>query len=196
MTKEVQRVNLALNKAKSGFCVCLISSGDPGVYGMAGLAFELLGEGEQLLVEVIPGLTAASSCAALLGAPLMHDYVNISLSDRLTDKDLILKRVKLAVEGDFVIVLYNPRSRSRIKPFAQACEILLTRCRPDTPVGIVRNAYRKNQSVKIIQLQELKNHVEDIDMFTTIIVGNSTSFVKNRRMVTPRGYLKKIKNKK
>lgn len=192
MTQEVERVQIALDKAHQGSSVALISSGDPGVYGMAGLALEMLEKGQSPDVEIIPGVTAACACAALLGAPLMHDYVTISLSDRLTDLALIMKRIKLAVEGDFVIVLYNPRAKKRTKPFAQACQILTRHKSLNTPVGIVKAAFRQSQRVSIISLGELSASAQDIDMTTTIFIGNSTTVVENGKMITPRGYKKKV----
>ncbi len=194
MTKEVQRVKLAIEKALEGKKVGLISSGDAGVYGMAGLALELLPNKRDFGfdIEIIPGIIAATSCASLLGAPLMHDFCVISLSDLLTDIELIKRRLEMAGLGDFVIVLYNPRSKKRTAPLKQAWQILMKHRQPQTPVGIVRNAYRDDQEVKITCLKDLLK-AENIDMRTTIIVGNSRTYVKGKFMITPRGYLSEKK---
>lgn len=193
MTQEIDRVNQALEQVRYGKMVSLISSGDPGLYGMAGLAFDLTRDGEEIAIEVIPGVTAALSCAAILGAPIMHDMAIISLSDRLTDKELIIKRVQSVVESDFVIALYNPRSQTRTELFDEVCDLLNIHRSSDTPVGLVRQAYREGQTNIITSLGELKSHRERIDMFTTIIVGNSTTRVKNGHMITARGYEAKMK---
>lgn len=191
MTQEIDRVRTAIECARQGKVVALISSGDAGIYGMAGLAFDLLGD-DQMPVEVVPGVTAAVSCAALLGAPIMHDSAIISLSDRLTEKEDILTRVRYAAEGDFVIVLYNPRSRTRTALFDEACDILSAVRAKTGPVGLVWHAYREEESTDIISLGELKEQADRIDMFTTIIIGNSTTTVKQGRMVTARGYAAKM----
>jgi len=189
MTQEVRRAKEAIEKALAGNDVCLISSGDPGIYGMAGLILELLTEEEmsQIRIEIIPGITAASSCASLLGAPLMNDFAVISLSDLLTDRKTIERRVESACQGDFVIVFYNPKSRERISPFEAAWQILMKRRSPKTPVGIVRNARREDEEVLITSLEKMFE-VKQIDMGTAIIVGNSKTYVKGRYMITPRGY--------
>ena len=187
MTHEVERARQAIDRAKAGCRVCLVSSGDPGVYGMAGLVLELLREDERIEVEIIPGVMASSASAAILGAPLMHDFAVISLSDLLTDLRLIEERVEAAAKADFVIALYNPKSKKRIEPFERACNILMKHRNPQTPVGIVRDCEREGQSVRIILLKDLPEF-KDIDMTTTIIVGNSASYVKGKYMITPRGY--------
>lgn len=190
MTQEVERARQAIDKAKEGYQVCLVSSGDPGVYGMAGLVLELLKEDERIKVEIIPGVMASSASAAILGAPLMHDFAVISLSDLLTDLGLIEQRVEAAAKADFVIALYNPKGKKRAKPLQKAWQILM-RCKsPKTPVGIVRNCERANQEVKITTLKAMRSF-KNIDMVTTIIVGNSQTFVKGNYMITPRGYFKK-----
>lgn len=195
MTQEVRRAGLAVEKALAGNDVCLISSGDPGIYGMAGVILELLGkeEAEKIEIEIIPGITAASSCASLLGAPLMNDFAVISLSDLLTDPRIIERRVESACQGDFVIVFYNPKSKKRIKPLETAWQILMKYRSPQTPVGIVRNARRANEEVVIISLEDMFK-VEQIDMGTTVVVGNSKTYVKGRYMITPRGYELKTEN--
>ncbi len=189
MTEEIKRSISAIEEAKKGKRVCVISSGDPGVYGMAGLVLELLAKKglDSIEVEVIPGIPAASSCASLLGAPLMHDFVNISLSDLLTKRGLIKKRIELAARGDFVIALYNPKSKKRLSLIEEAWKILMKHRPPETPVGIVRNAYRPGQEVIVSTLKNLLD-IKQIDMLTTIIVGNSQTFVKGGFMITPRGY--------
>lgn len=188
MTREVERAREAIQKALIGNSVCFISSGDPGVYGMAGLALELITpeEADMISIEVIPGIIAATSCASMLGAPLMHDFATISLSDLLTDIKLIEKRVELACRGDFVIALYNPKSKKRTEPLSRAWKILMKHKSPATPVGIVRNAGRKHSRVIITTIMDMLNH--DIDMLTTIIIGNSNTYVKGEYMITKRGY--------
>jgi len=189
MTQEAKRARYSIDQAKKGRKVCLVSSGDPGVYGMAGVVYEFLRKKEQkdLSIEIIPGISAFSSAASLLGAPLMNDFAVISLSDRLTDLKIIEKKVEFAAKGDFVIVLYNPKSKKRVIPLKRAWEILMRHKLSQTPVGIVRNAYRNSESIEI---SELKNMMcsKNIDMFTTIIVGNSLTYVKGKYMITSRGY--------
>src|SRR3989339_531395 len=186
MTQEVERARQAIDKAKEGFRVCLVSSGDPGVYGMAGLVLELLQEDDKIKVEIIPGVMASSGSAAILGAPLMHDFAVISLSDLLTDLKLIEERVKAAAKADFVIALYNPKSTKRTEPFKRAWQILMNYKSPQTPVGIVRNCEREKQEVSITTLKDMLTY-EPIDMVTTIIVGNSQTYVKGKYLITPRG---------
>ena len=164
----------------------LVSSGDPGVYGMAGLMLEIADN--KVEVEIIPGVTAANSAAAVLGAPLMHDFAVISLSDLLTPKELIEKRLNAAAEADFVVCLYNPASHGRPEHFKWACDILLKHKSPETPAGWVSNIGRKDQDYKIMSLKEIRD--EKLDMFCTAIIGNSQTKIKNNKMITPRGYLK------
>jgi len=192
MTQELTRAGKAIEKALAGNDVCLISSGDPGIYGMAGVILELLEkEGTaKIPIEIVPGVTAASSCASLLGAPLMNDFAVISLSDLLTDAKVIEKRIRSACQGDFVIVFYNPKSKKRIKPLEKAWQILMKYRSPQTPVGIVRNARRADEEVILIPLKEMLT-VRQIDMGATVIVGNSKTFTKGRYMITPRGYERK-----
>ncbi len=187
MRSEVERCRIAIEKARSGKSVCLISGGDAGVYGLSGLVLELLTEDEASMVTVIPGITSATASAALLGAPLIHDFAVISLSDLLTEKTLIEKRLESAAEADFVTVVYNPRSIKRVDLFIKTSEIFLKYRSPQTPVGLVRNAYRNKQTVKITTLEEL-NKEDWVDMRTTIIIGNSSTFIKGDRIITPRGY--------
>lgn len=189
MTEEINRAKCAIENARRGKRVSIISSGDPGVYGMAGLVLELLDKRDmnRIEIEIIPGIISANACASLLGAPLMHDFAVVSLSDLLTDLELIKRRVELAAKGDFVIVLYNPKSTKRVIPFKRACGILLKYKSPHTPVGVVRNAYRNNQEVIITTLKRLILS-KKINMVTTIIIGNSNTYLKGKFMITPRGY--------
>ena len=187
MTKERERCALAFEEAKKEEAVSVICSGDAGIYGMAGLIYETGREMPETEIEVIPGVTAASSGAALLGAPLMHDFCVISLSDRLTPGEKIEERLKAAAAGDFSIVIYNPESKSRKGYLKRACEILLEAGKsPDTVCGITKNIARKGESAKVLSLKELKE--TPADMFTTVFIGNSQTVKIGKKMVTPRGY--------
>jgi len=187
MRAEIERASLALDKTESGKVVSVISSGDPGVYGMAGLILEVARNGKHKVnVEIVPGIPSENAAAALLGAPLMHDHVTISLSDLLTPWDVIEKRIGLAAEGDFVVVLYNPKSSERKWQIEKTVEILLSKKSSDTPVGIVKSAMREGGSLVITTLGEVLEH--PIDMTTILIVGNSTTFVYDNYMITKRGY--------
>lgn len=187
MTKEIDRTQLAIEAAQEGKSVAMISSGDAGVYGMAGLVLELMAEEElELPVEIVPGITAANAAAASLGAPLMHDYAVISLSDLLTPWEVILDRLEHAAAGDFVVALYNPKSKQRQEQIVKAREIFLKHKAATTPVGIVRNAKRGNEELVITDLESMLN--EEIDMVTMVIIGNSESFSFAEWMITPRGY--------
>lgn len=187
MGREVDRAETSVAKALEDKLVVVVSSGDPGVYGMAGVVLETAAfEKADVPIEIIPGVTAATAAASKLGAPLVTDFAVISLSDLLTPWDLIEKRLKAAAEADFVIVLYNPQSLGRKKPLAKAHEILLEYRKPSTPVGIVKQAGRNGEETTITSLKELI--LKNVDMATTIIVGNSTTKIVNRQMVTPRGY--------
>jgi len=185
MRKEVERCQIAVDKAKEGKKVAVVSSGDAGVYGMAGVVLELVGEAD-LEVEIVPGITAANAAAAALGAPLMHDFAVISLSDLLTPWELIKKRLACAADGDFIITLYNPRSKGRRDQIVEAQQIISQYRGLDTPVGIVRNAKREGEAVVITTLGEMLNH--EIDMFTMVVIGNSNTFSNGKYMITPRGY--------
>ena len=185
MRQETERCRQALEAALQGKEVVLVSSGDPGVYGMAGLMYEMAA-GTSVQVTIVPGITAACAAAALLGAPLMHDFAVISLSDLLTEPAVIARRVESAAKADFVICLYNPASRTREEPFRACCRILVEYRSPFTPVGIVRNVYRQDQSILITRLDELAS--QNVDMLTIIIVGNSCTNLIDGKMVTPRGY--------
>lgn len=186
MRGEVERCRLAVEAALAGKKVAVVSSGDAGVYGMAGLLLELAVAYPQLEVEVVPGVTAASSAAALLGAPLTQDFAVISLSDLLTPLAKIEKRLRLAAEADFVLCLYNPASRKRADYLARACEIVLESRSGDTPCGVARNVARQGQQCRILPLRELAGY--EADMFTTVVIGNSETEVLGGRLVTPRGY--------
>jgi precorrin-3B C17-methyltransferase len=187
MGDEVERAKVAVRKALENKKVAVISGGDSGIYGMAGPVLEVAEkEGAQVPIKIVPGVTAATAAAAKLGAPIMGDFSAISLSDILTPWSQIEKRLKSAAEADFVIVLYNPQSRSRKEPLVKAHKILLKYRSPDTPVGIVRNVGRKGEQVVLTTVKEMLKH--EIDMATTIIVGNSATRVLNQKMVTSRGY--------
>ena len=186
MRQEERRCRMAFEEAAKGRTVAMICSGDAGVYGMAGLLLELGREFPDCEVEVISGVTAALSGAAVLGAPLIHDFAVISLSDLLTPWELIEKRLACAAEGDFSICIYNPSSRKRNDYLKKACRILLETKAPDTVCGLVRNIGREGQSFRVLTLAELAE--TETDMFTTVFVGNSATRVIDGRMVTPRGY--------
>lgn len=188
MTHETDRCNMALSEARDyGKNVALISGGDAGVYGMAGLMLELA-EGSGVEVRIIPGVTAANSCAAILGAPLMNDYVVVSLSDRLTEWSVIEKRLTAACWGDFVVCIYNPVSSLRPNHLRRACDVLLTVKDPETPSGFVRNAGRNDESHEVMTLKRLRDFGGRLDMFCTVIVGNSQSYIVDGKIITQRGY--------
>lgn len=184
MRQERKRCEEALKLSVENKTVGLISSGDPGIYGMAGLMLEI--SNDKTEIEIIPGITAASSAAAILGAPLMNDFAVISLSDLMTPWNLIEKRLISASNGDFIICIYNPSSKNRPEHFKKACEILLKYKSPETPSGFVRNAGRNQESHGIMTLNEIKNL--ELDMFCTVIIGNSFSRIKNGKLITLRGY--------
>ena len=194
--RELDRANSTVDLAVSGKDVALVSSGDSGIYGMAGPLFTVLTDrswdGFSPEVQVVPGVSALQSAAALLGSPLMQDFCAISLSDLLTPWETILRRITAAAEGDFVVALYNPRSRSRTNHLLEARRILLDYRHGDTPVGLVREAFREDQHVSITTLQSLEDCIENVDMFTTVLIGNSTTYIHSNHMVTPRGYEKKL----
>ncbi len=181
---EIERARQALAEASAGGSVALVSGGDVGVYAMASPALELADE--DVDVTVVPGVTAAQAAASLLGSPLGHDHCSISLSDLLTPWEIIRERVRAAAEADFVVSLYNPRSKGRDWQLGKAREILLEHRSPDTPVGIVREAYREGQEVVLTDLGSLRP--EDVDMLTIVVIGSSRTEVRAGRMVTPRGY--------
>ena len=185
MRKAVDRCRMAIDAAKEGHTVAMISSGDAGVYGMAGLCLELAADTD-VEVEVVPGVTAALSGGAVLGAPLTHDFAVISLSDLLTPWDKIEKRLELAGEADLSIALYNPSSHRRSDYLQKACDILMRHVKPETVCGVVRNIGREGESYQVMTLKELRDY--KADMFTTVFIGNSQTMEINGRMVTPRGY--------
>ena len=189
MMHEIDRCRLALAAAITGKDTVVVSSGDAGVYGMAGLVLELVLQQEKDIrpeFEVIAGISAVNVAAALLGAPLMHDFAVISLSDLLIPWELIRKRAECAAQGDFVVALYNPKSKKRVEHIEEIQEIMLQHKAPDTPVGIVNSASREQQSVVISTLQEFTK--EEIHMFSLVIIGNCRTYVKEGYMITPRGY--------
>ena len=186
MTKEVARCQLALDLAREGKTVCLVCSGDSGIYGMAALVFELRGESMQPEIEAVPGLTAACSGGAVLGAPLTHDFAVISLSDLLTPWETIERRLDAAASADFCIAIYNPSSVRRADYLRRACEILLRHKRPDTLCGAVRNIGREGEEAEMMSLSALADY--RADMFTTVFVGNDRTREIDGKMVTPRGY--------
>ncbi len=204
MTQEVQRVEAAIEAACKGNSCALISSGDPGIYAMAGLVFEICqakkivvvpagsdSHKDALQIEVIPGVPAVCAGASLLGAPLTHDFATISLSDLLTPWEVIEKRIEAAARADFVVVLYNPKSKKRTWQLEKAQQILLKHRDENTPTGIVTSAMRHNQDVQIVALEKL--HEADVNMQTIVFVGNSTSSRYMDFMITPRGYAGKYK---
>lgn len=189
MRKEIERCRMALDQAASGLSVAMVCSGDPGVYGMAGLIYELARDYHGVDVQVIPGVSASNGGAAVLGAPLMHDYCVISLSDLLTPWEKIEKRLIAAAQADFVISLYNPSSHKRPDYLQRACDILLQHKDPTTVCGTVRNIGREGQQASVLTLGELRD--TSVDMFTTVFVGNSQTLEIDGKMVTPRGYLQR-----
>jgi precorrin-3B C17-methyltransferase len=187
MHGEVERCKKAIELADSGQSVALVSGGDAGVYGMAGLVLEIVkAQKLSVEVEVIPGVTSATACAAILGAPLMHDFVTISLSNWLTEINMIERRIACAGMGDFVVVIYNPKSKARPDFIDKARQILLKYKDKDTPVGLVRNAYRDTQEVELTTLEKMCD--SKINMNTTVVIGNQSTFIWNDKMITPRGY--------
>ena len=187
MTKEIDRCRWALETAQSGKTVALVCSGDAGVYGMASPLMELAQSYPAVTVEIVPGLTAALSGGAVLGAPLAHDFCVISLSDRLTPWAVIEKRLACAAAGDFSIALYNPSSRGRADYLQKAVHILLANGKgPQTVCGIVRSIGRAGETARLLPLAELEN--TPVDMFTTVFIGNAATRVLGGKMVTPRGY--------
>ena len=189
MRKEQERCEMALALADTGKTVAMVCSGDPGVYGMAGLCYELSDQWPEVELSVIPGITAACGGAAVLGAPLMHDFCLISLSDLMTPWEKIEKRLRAAAEADFVLCIYNPSSHKRKDYLARACAILLEAKSPDTPCGYVREIGRDGEAATVLTLGQLRD--AQVDMFTTVFVGNSQTKVIGGKLVTPRGYLQR-----
>lgn len=186
MRQEQDRCRAALAAANEGKTTAMVCSGDAGVYGMAGLLYALVPEYPEVEVFVIPGVTAAVSAAALLGAPLTNDFAVISMSDLLTPYEVIEKRILLAAEADFAICLYNPSSKNRQDYLKRACELILRHKSPDTVCGYVRNIGRDGETRKVMTLDALQK--ESVDMFTTVIIGNRSTQLIQGKMVTDRGY--------
>ena len=187
MTKEMDRCRMAIDLASEGKSVAMVSSGDSGIYGMAGILLEIANEKQSdVEIETVPGVTAASAAASVLGAPLMHDFAVISLSDLMTPFDRIMKRLDCAGAGDFIVCLYNPKSKKRVDYVEKAADILMKYRSADTPVGVVRHAGREEESSFLTTLGEIKD--APIDMFSIVIIGNSNTYVKDGKMITPRGY--------
>ncbi len=192
MRQEADRCRMAFREAEKGRDVAMVCSGDAGIYGMAGLIFEIGRDYPDIEIEVVPGITAASGGAAVLGAPLMHDFAVISLSDLLTPWETIEKRLDAAAQADFVICLYNPSSRKRADHLQKACDIILQHRDPGNVCGIVRNIGRDGESCAIMTLEKLRD--TGTDMFTTVFIGNSRTFELNGKMITPRGYKEETGN--
>lgn len=194
MTEELDRAVNALARAREGKKVALISSGDAGVYGMAGPTYEVLFQAgwtpeSGVEVEVVPGASAINACAALVGAPLTHDFCSISLSDLLTPWPVIARRLDAVAAADFVVALYNPKSGRRTQQIVQAQQLLLRHRKPDTPVAVVKSAYRRRERIEFTTLDRMSDC--DIGMLTTVLIGNSNTFIRHGLMVTPRGYANK-----
>jgi len=194
MTEELDRAISALEAAEAGKKVALISSGDAGVYGMAGPTFEVLFQAgwtpeHAVQIEIIPGASALNSCAARVGAPLTHDFCAISLSDLLTPWPTIARRLDAVAYADFVVALYNPKSGRRTRQIVEAQRLFLRHRRPDTPVAIVKSAYRRRERIEFTTLDRMAE--ADIGMLSTVLIGNSHTFVRHGLMVTPRGYANK-----
>ena len=188
--QEEERVKFAIDQSLTGKHVSVVSSGDAGIYGMGGLVLEKLTDLKlihSVTVRIIPGVSSLSSSSSLLGAPLMNDFCVMSLSDRITPWSSIEKRINGAISGDFVMVFYNPSSNTRRDIFEKAVNLLKEKLKPGTPVGLVKNAYRDGQAVTITTLEKL--YENEVDMLTTVVIGNSSTFVSGRFMITPRGYL-------
>lgn len=183
MKGEIERCKQAIEMVRKGKTTAIVSTGDAGLYGMAGPILELA---EGIEVEIIPGVTAAFSAASELGSPIMHDYASISLSDLMTPWEVILKRVEKAAEADFVITMYNPRSKGRPEHLEEAIDLVLKHRKPTTPVGIVKDSGRPGTKITITTLGEMD--YEMVDMLTVLIIGNSNTYIENDKMITPRGY--------
>lgn len=186
MRREMERCSLAFEQAEAGRNVAMICSGDAGVYGMAGLILKLGQQHPAVEIEIIPGVTAALSGAAVLGAPLIHDFCVISLSDLLTPWDLIVRRLEHASIADFSICLYNPSSHRRSDYLRKACDIMLQHKSPETVCGLVRSIGREGEEWRVLTLKQLRD--TEVDMFTTVFIGNTQTKECGGRMVTPRGY--------
>lgn len=183
MRGEIERCKYAIEKVKEGKTTAIISTGDAGLYGMAGPILEL---SHCIDVEIVPGVTAAFSAASELGSPIMHDYASISLSDLLTPWEVILNRLEKAAQGDFVITIYNPKSKGRPDHLEKAMDIIKKYRKATTPVGIVRNSGRDNRSIIITTIEDMD--YEKVDMLSVLIVGNTNTYIKDNTIITPRGY--------
>ena len=186
MRQEAARCRMAFEEAAKGAVTAMVCSGDAGIYGMAGLMYEIGEEYPEVAIEVIPGVTAALGGSAVLGAAVGHDVSLISLSDLLTPWELIEERLRCAAKADFVICLYNPSSHKRKDYLQKACDLMLQHKAPETVCGLVRNIGREEECYRVLTLKELKD--TQVDMFTTVFVGNSMTKEINGKMVTPRGY--------
>lgn len=196
MTQEVDRANQAIQFAENGRIVSLVSSGDPGIYGMIGLIYEILADkkwnrGAGIYVECVPGVSSLNSCSALVGSPLMTDFAVVSMSDLLVPWEMIVKRVEAAALGDYVTVIYNPASKKRVHQLQDTRDIFLKYRNPETPVAIVKGAYRESQAVVLTTLKDILNHSDMLGMITTVIVGNSSTYNYEGMMINPRGYRSK-----
>ena len=196
MTQEVERAHQCIDLAKSGKIVSLVSSGDPGIYGMAGLIYETLAETgwnpkDGLNVEIVPGVSALNSCASIIGSPLMTDFAVVSMSDLLVPWEIIQKRVEAAAKGDFVIVIYNPSSKKRTHQLQETRETLLKYRKPTTPVAIIKGAYRESEAIEMTDLENLPKHSDTLGMTSTVIIGNSSTYTYKDLMINPRGYKSK-----
>lgn len=196
MTQEVDRANQAIQFAEEGKIVSLVSSGDPGIYGMIGLIYEILSDKKWnrktgIYVECVPGVSSLNSCSALVGSPLMTDFAVVSMSDLLVPWEIIVKRVEAAAAGDYVTVIYNPASKKRVHQLKDTRDIFLKYRKPETPVAIVKGAFRESQAVVITNLEDLLNHTDMLGMITTVIVGNSSTYGYEGMMINPRGYRSK-----
>ncbi len=183
MKGELERVRKAIESVKNGKNTAIVSTGDAGLYGMAGPIYEIA---EDIEIEVIPGVSSAFSAASELGAPIMHDFAIISLSDLLTPWELILKRIEAAAKADFVIALYNPRSKSRTTQIVEAFDIIRDYKKLSTPVGIVRHSGREGREITVTDVENID--FEKIDMMSIVIIGNKETFIKDGKIITPRGY--------
>ena len=196
MTQEVERAHQCIDLAKSGRIVSLVSSGDPGIYGMAGLIYETLAETgwdpkNGLSVEIIPGISALNSCASIIGSPLMTDFAVLSMSDLLVPWEIITKRVEAAAQGDFVMVIYNPSSKKRIHQLQDTRKVILKYRKPSTPVAIIKGAFRESESVILTDLENMENFADQLGMISTVIIGNSSTYTYQDLMINPRGYKSK-----
>ena len=196
MTQEVERAHQCIDLAKSGKIVSLVSSGDPGIYGMAGLIYETLAESgwnpkDDLQVEIVPGVSALNSCASIIGSPLMSDFAVVSMSDLLVPWEVISKRVEAAAQGDFVLVIYNPASQKRIHQLQDTRKVLLKYRKPTTPVAIIKGAFRESETIVMTDLENLSNHSDELGMVSTVIIGNSSTYTYKDLMINPRGYKSK-----